>query len=284
MLKEAYITKYFHSEQPFPQGPYCLSMLITDASFMYAVSTADFKKVAELLHVKYSSSAQPGQQRDHIAFLVQNYFLLRKKFEKVNIAVLNHEFSLVPEAFATGSSIRSLLGFTSGNLATGNLVTHSVKGAKFSHAPDSDLSAYLEKTFVNASVRHAGAVNINLLFSQHSLVETNVFLNVNDACIELVIKDKSELLFYNVFNYQSDEDILYYLLFTMEQFDLNPLLVRLSVGGQVAATDTLMKSLRKYIKFVSFCVNDPAVEMTGDLGQLPQHYYFTLLNQHTCAL
>ncbi|MES2678320.1 MAG: DUF3822 family protein [Bacteroidota bacterium] len=285
MLKEAYITKQFYSEQPFPAGPYCLSMHISDSSFMYAISTSNFQTIVELLHVQFGNAANTAAQlKEQVAFLVQNYFLQRKKFEKVHIAFLNHDFTLVPEAFATESNLRPLLNFSTGNTALRSPATHFIKGIKFLHTVHPELSDYLEKTFVNASVRHAGAINIGLLFSQHSLLESQVFMNVGDGCVELAIKNKTELQFYNVFNFQSNEDILYYLLFTMEQFGLNPLLVKLSLAGQVPVTDELVKSLKKYIKYVSFCVNDPSIVLNGELSQLPQQYYFTLFNQHLCGL
>ena len=70
----------------------------------------------------------------------------------------------------------------------------------------------------------------------------------------------------------------------MEQFQLNPLYVRLSLAGQRSLSDDLIKSIKKYIKQVDFCVTDSSVNLNGDLSTLPQHYYFTLLNQHLCEL
>lgn len=285
MLKEAYITKQFYSEAPFPEGPYSLSMFISDHSFIYAISSSDSKSVFELCHVQLTNSTFTSDQRiEQFSFLIQNYFLAQKKFEKVNIAFLNHDFNLVPEAFAPENSLKPMLNFTTGISPTKGSSAHQIKGVKFSYAVDIDLLNYFEKTFVNATTRHAGAVGLSLLFSQHSLVGANVFINIHDNHLELAIKENDGLQFYNVFNYTSNEDILYYLLFTMEQFGLNPLQLKLSVAGQLPVSDDLIKSLKKYIKHVSFCVHDPSVKLSGELLQMPQHYYFTLLNQHICEL
>jgi hypothetical protein len=133
-------------------------------------------------------------------------------------------------------------------------------------------------------VRHLGAVNISLFFSQHSLKNANLYLNVGDGYIELAAKDRGELLFYNVFTFENNEDILYYVLFMMEQFHLNPLHVRLSVAAQRAATDELIQTLKRYIRQVDFCVRDTSVKLSETLPSFPDHYYFTLLNQHLCEL
>ena len=88
----------------------------------------------------------------------------------------------------------------------------------------------------------------------------------------------------SVFNFSNNEDILYYLLFTMEQFELNPLHAKLVIAAQIPASNELITSIKKYVKHVSFCVHNNSLNLTGDLLQLPQHYYFTLLNQHSCEL
>lgn len=111
-----------------------------------------------------------------------------------------------------------------------------------------------------------------------------MFLSLYSSHIELIVKQGSDLLFYNVFRYQNNEDILYYLLFTMEQFSLNPLYVKLVIASQTGISDELVSNLKKYIKQVSFCVNDASIKMNGDLKSLPGHYYFNLLNQHLCEL
>jgi hypothetical protein len=284
MLSETYSTRQFYGPKPGPGEPLSLSLLLSPGAFMYAVSSGQFKTITELGHVQ---SAQPGYfaegAAEKLPALVQNFFLHRKPFEKVNIALLNRQFTLVPEAYGQGD-LKSLLRFASGLAEVKNTTVHQVKGIHFCYTAEHDLVNYLEKTFTNASIRHAGAVNLSLFFSQHSLAQAQVFLNIGDGCMELCIKENNELLFYNLFQFETNEDVLYYLLFTMEQFRQDPLQVKLAVAGERPPDDELLKSLKKYIRQVSFCVHDPSVQLNGDLKQLPQHYYFTLLNQHLCEL
>jgi len=285
MLSEAYITKYFAGSDAVISEPMDLSLVISAGTFMYAVSANNFKNVVELCHVQLGD---PGNQAydltERVSFLVQNYFLNRKKFQKVNISFLNSDFTMVPEAYAEQDLVKPFLKFATGAGQVKNLMQHQVNGMKFCFTPNTDLSSYLERTFSNASIKHAGAVTINLLFSQHALKSCNLFLNIHDDVIELAAKETNNLLFYNVFNYSTSEDILYYLLFMMEQFALNPLYARLCIGGQKPAGDELIQNIKKYIKQVDLCVPDPSVTLEGELGQLPKHYYFTLLNQHLCEL
>jgi hypothetical protein len=285
MLSETYIVKQFYSEKSNEAGSFYLSLILSSHSFMYAISTQNYKIIVELCHVEIAqSSFSVEQDIERIEVLINNYGLRHQKFEKVDVAFLNTDFSLMPEAFAEDKDLKSLLKFTSGAMDIKRTFTHHLKDIEFCFTIHHDLVSYVEKVFTNASIRHCGAVTIQFLFDQHSLKSSQLFLVISDGFIELAAKDTNHLLFYNVFSYENNEDILYYLLFVMEQFDLNPLHVNLAIACQKSLTDELIKSIKKYIKHVSFCVNDSSIKLNGELAKLPQHYYFTLLSQHLCEL
>jgi hypothetical protein len=285
MLGEAYKTIFYYGEQINNAETACLSLFISQNSFMYAVSESNFISVSELGHFEFISSGNSVNNiSDQVILLVQNQLLHQKKFKKVNIAILNADFTLVPQAYALSGDAKPLLQFATGLKQIKNTLVHHLDGIDFCFTSQPELISYLEKTFTNASIRHAGAITIHLLFSQHSLLQSQLFLTIGDGFMELAAKDNNKLLFYNVFHFESDEDILYYLLFTMEQFSLNPLYVNLSIAAQRPINDVLIKNIKKYIKTVNAVVHDSSIKLNGDLNHLPQHYYFTLLNQHLCEL
>ena len=286
MLKEAYNERFYYQEKVLVTEPLFLSLFLSNESFIYAISTHQYKTIIELCHVDWGHSHFPKGQplNDKIAFLVQNYGLNQKKFEKTNISILNTDFSMVPEAYASEADFKKYLLFSTGVSTVKKSPVHRLKDLIFCYGADTELINYLERTFVNASIRHSGAVNLQLFFNQHSLTGSNLFLTIHEGAIELCAKQPLALLFYNVYNYSANEDILYYLLFAMEQFELKPMDIKLSIACQKPVSDELITGIKKYIKQVSFCVSDPSIILKGSLESLPKHYYFTLLNQHLCEL
>ncbi|MCE3227782.1 MAG: hypothetical protein K0S32_2333 [Bacteroidetes bacterium] len=284
MNNEAYITDYFKSDKE-PGGDLNLSLFIENQLFMFAVFNADFTSVSEICHVRINAGGIKGNSlNDHLTFLFNNYRLTQRKFKQVNICVLNHHFSLTPESFAMFENAKSFLKFSSGEEEMKNSYSYRFDNINFCYSIENDLVPFLEKQFKNATVRHAGAVNINLLFSNNSLKSCNLFLNFNKGVFELAAKENNKLLYYNVFNYETNEDVLYYLLFMMEQYELNPLTCKLSVAGQIEADGELLKSIRKYVKTVTLAVNDKSFSKSFADVKLPDHYFFSLTNQHLCAL
>lgn len=285
MTNEAYITNFFYKEEYAAAESFGLSLFIAQDSFMYAIFSADFKKLVELCEVHINGSNLPSfNLKEHIAFLVNNHQLLTRRFAKVYVSMVSREFTLIPKAYAGSTENKSLLTFVTGSDDKATLLQHSFANTTFCFAPEQQTLQFLEKNFTNANIRHSGAVTLSLLFGQHSLKISNLFLVINSSSVEIAARKNNELLFYNLFNYENNEDILYYLLFMMEQFGLSPLDVNLSIASQRKADDELFKTLKKYIKQVNFCVHAPSIELKGDAGRLPSHAYFTLLNQHLCEL
>ena len=63
---------------------------------------------------------------------------------------------------------------------------------------------------------------------------------------------KSKLLLYNTFEYNTNEDFIYYILFVLEQLNLNPETINLVFLSDVIENDELHSIAYKYIRNVTF--------------------------------
>ncbi|MBL7933154.1 MAG: DUF3822 family protein [Bacteroidia bacterium] len=285
MDARAYTTKFQASGKSLPGEKLSASLLVTPVSFMYALSTNGYKNVFELAHLTLDKSPNTrGDNASSVSYLIHNFMLHQKKLDKIHVAILNSEFTMAPEAFALDREMKPLLQFVTGAEQNKRSQKHHLNQLDFFYGVDTELATSIERLFPNVSIRHAGAINISLLFSHHTLALANIFLNVSEGFIELAARENKNLLFYNIFSYSTNEDILYYLLFMMEQFNLNPIQVRLAIAGERPVQDELFVSIKKYIKNVNFCVHDKSIHLGEGLSSLPDHHYFTLLNQHLCEL
>lgn len=285
MNSELYITEHYKNEKVTDLIEESnLSLFIGDQLFMFCVFNEGFTNIRELCHVKINSPAKANNQTEEIYFLINNYRLLQRTFKHVNICVLNNYFTLTPEAFAFSEATKNVLQFTGGvNAELKNSFIHKFDQVNFCYSIPDSLIQMLEKSFTNAAIRHAGGVLSDLLFSNASLKNCDLFLNFNKGVFELGAKENNILIYYNVFNYESNEDVLYYLLFMMEQYKLNPLTCRLVVAGQINSNDELFKAFKKYIKQVNFAVNNNAFSSAFSELKLPDHFFFSLVNQHLCV-
>lgn len=220
---------------------------------------------------------------EKIRYLISNYRLDQGLFKNVNICILNTQFTLVPEAYDLKDNVKKLLDFTTGSEKTKNSFIHKTDQLNFCYTITEELLPYLERTFKNATIRHAGVITIDLLMNNSSVKNADLLLNFNNGIFEIAAKKQNKLIYYNVFHYEINEDVLYYLLFMMEQCEFNPLTCKLVIAGQMDTEGELVKAIKKYIKHVSFAVNDKTFGSGFADLKLPDHYFFSLTNQHLCA-
>lgn len=264
------------------QGRFSLSLAIAPDSFSYALSENQFREPLELLAVTSAADERTSSLADAFEFFINNNRLTNQHFEKVVINLLSPDFTLLPAAFA-GTQATKILDFVNGRNNKKHII-HHLQGMELLAGVDQELIAVLERHFPAASIRHAGAVSISLFFSQHSLTGATVFLNCVGNHMELMARKDSHLLFYNIFTHQSDEDILYYLLFALKQFGIDPAHCHLAVAGDRIVSDPLFATISRYVGQLSYCAHDASLTLKGDFVKLPSHCYFHVLNQHLCEL
>lgn len=286
MIETPYITRhYVNPDKKVGNTALNLNLFIDSQVFMFALFNNDYTELLELCDVRINQSMQQqNNPAERVNFLINNYQLNKQQFKHVNISVLNNDFTLIPEAFALKEHTKEILGFSLGQQPK-NTFTHLVNNLNFSYTIEAELSAVLERNFKNSSIRHSGAVAINLLFNNRSLKKCEVFINVNEGVVELLAKDDIKFIYYNVFEFENNEDILYFVTFMMEQFNINPEKARIIIAGQCEVESELHLLLKKYIRHISFAVNSIGVNtLETPTVKIPEHFYFTLLNQHLCEL
>jgi len=216
-----------------------------------------------------------------LAYFLNEFELLKHTYSHVSVQLLNRLFALVPHSY-DGGDLKELLSFNLGIKDIKTTHTDLINNAiSFAYTTDFELLNFIEKTFSAAKINHAGATSIDLFLRLQSLKNSDVFLNIHSSVLELIIKKDNDLLFYNIFKWDSNEDVLYFLLFTIEQFQLNQATARLIIAGNIATNNELITLIKKYIKSVNF-ISSKAITKPNE--QMPNHYYFNILNRHLCEL
>jgi hypothetical protein len=97
----------------------------------------------------------------------------------------------------------------------------------------------------------------------------------------VVVKQEQKLVLANQFSIKTQEDVLYYVLFILEQYQLNPLTATITIVGNLDSNSSLISSLKKYIKNIRLGLGHKSINWTSVTGT-PQHFNYTLLNRLFC--
>ena len=82
-------------------------------------------------------------------------------------------------------------------------------------------------------------------------------------------------MFYNIFEYQTKEDFIYYILFTLEQLDLSTETTNISIIGAINEQSELYKILYTYIRNISFLNSKKTI--FNNQTEIDKHSNFILL-------
>lgn len=213
---------------------------------------------------------------------VTEFKLNNRNFSHVSVQILTNNFSIFPESFIKGES-KELLDFTLENntnkIAYSNLQEKLNQSMLFAYRIPQDLKDSISKLFRSAVYTHSGCTSISLLLNHTQFKKYDMYLNYVGKSIEITIKKKNNLLFYNVFPVNNDEDVLYFTLYSMEQNKLNPAETKIVIAANINVQSNVFKELKKYIRNISFA---KSTVIDKPIENLPNHFYFNTLNRKSC--
>ena len=180
---------------------------------------------------------------------------LRRNFENVHVGFISSFFNLVPAPYLTESK-EVLLNFSEAEFED-NLLLQSETDfeSSFVYGTSQKLMAKLNELYAKVNVSHSGKVFLNSIEKSDSVT---VHLNLNQSNFEIAVLNSTQIQFYNLFETPTDEDVLFFSLFAIEQLALDPNKVTVKTYGQLLPETKVFQSLKKYIRFVQTAVKDEA--------------------------
>jgi hypothetical protein len=144
----------------------------------------------------------------------------------------------------------------------------------------------IKELWANASIVQLSSVLIEslLLSIKNKGFEDKVFVNVRDQVFDLVVLREEKLHFYNHFKFNSKEDFLYFLLFSMEQLRLNPETTEINYLGQIDKDLPIYELAWHHIRNSKFVSRNENFKYSYVLDDVRPSEYFILFNALQCEL
>lgn len=253
-------------EKQFSKSDLQINILISNYYLIVVIKNKE--GIVRLLDISFEQQVSIDLEK-HLEAIVSKYDL-KMDYKTANVFILTNYFINLPTILSSKEGNKDLLKFTT-NLPEGyNVREDNIIDLSICYGISLGLRNYLERTFHNVNIASQASAFINCLLHQTQFSKTTLLINFIGKQMEVGIKKDNKLQLYNLFNYSSTEDALYYILFLSEQFQLNVMQSRFSIIGQMDANDDLIIKLKKYVKHLNFGVlTTPA--------QIPNHFYFTQL-------
>lgn len=256
-----------------------LSIQINLSGLSFCVLDKDSNQITHIENVVFDDFKNPESLLEATQNVFDNHAILRDSFTDVIVLHQNNWSTLVPSSIFNKDCVADYLKFNTKILATDLVEVDPLNYLELQcvYIPFTNINNYIFDKFGSFTFMHSSSILVDKL----SVLEKNntskqVYVNISNYQFDLIIFEAEKLLFFNHFEYQTPEDILYYLLFTFEQLQLNPELIQVKLLGHVNTDDAVYHIIYKYIRHVSLLELDFNYTFKQEITH--KHRYYNLIS------
>jgi len=172
---------------------------------------------------------------------------------EVKLIYYNKTSTLVPSTlFDHKNSLNYLKYNTSINIddiaANDQVLDHEINNV---YIPNTEINNFIFEKFKTFDFFHYSSLIIEKISNELAeKFSEKVFVNINDGFIDVLFFKDKKLMFYNSYDYNSDEDILFYLLFCFSELKLNPDEIHTVFSGSIDLDSKLYELIYTYVRNV----------------------------------
>lgn len=234
-----------------------------------------------LINKSYDKKANPFEALEHLKKALGAHTELSQSFTSILVVYQNELSNLVPKIFFDEDQLADYLKFNS-KILKSDFISHddvAVNESVNVYVPYMNINNFIFDTFGVFEYKHASTILIDTILQDK--MESNdsvMYLNFNSNHFELIALKDKKLQLYNSFEYASKEDVIYFLLFTIEQLHFDPETVNLKLMGLIEKDDDVYSILYKYVRYVEFYKPNYKFGFSTESNPVQTHHNAIILN------
>ena len=195
---------------------------------------------------------------------------LRKKLKEFNLLnvvkvtlVLNNKLSvLIPNDFFNEENRLDYLKFNSRLIKNDTASSDYIEELKTHNVyiAYGNITNFLIEKFGSFEYFHYNTLLLKKLHFELSINKKIIYVNINKSYMNIIVFKGRELNYSNTFNYRSKDDILYFVLFIIEQNKLVNIKTKIKLIGEEENLTQYHKYLSKFIKNIDLKSSGYALE------------------------
>jgi hypothetical protein len=258
-----------------------LSIQVNLNGLSFCILNRTSNSIEFLKTISFKQRLNPFDALNRLKAELSNNTVFSEDFDAILVIHQNELATLVPNALYNQNNKADYLKFNSKILRT-DLIVHddiTVNDSSNVYVPYVNINNYIFETFGEFIYKHSSSILIDTVLQK---VESNdlpeLYINVNPSTIELLVIEKGELSLFNVFEYHSKEDFIYYVLFVFEQLKLDVETTPIKLSGQIDKDDDIYSILYTYIRHIDFISADYNFEVSSTIQSDNLHHHYLILN------
>jgi hypothetical protein len=211
-------------------------------------------KILAVAQIEFDTTNPSFKIEDTITQQLNDNPILKERYDEVAVLYDNQLSTFVPEPLFDESYLGSYLQYNTKVYENDFFDFDSLTIAPIHNVfvPYVNINNIFIDHFGTFTYKHVASVLVSrLLERSKNIDDKKMFVHIASGHFEIVVVQNQHLLLFNTFEYKAPEDLIYYLLFTAEQLNLNPEIFKLEFLGNISEDDAYFKMAYKYIRNVS---------------------------------
>ena len=222
---------------------------------------------------------------DMLADVFRNHALLTAgPWQEIRVGVNSSVFTLIPEPLYRKEYAGSYLALMRG----GALPAHEFAHA-YAHEAEGFLSVFdlnypladyfsemypLQPiTFVHQT---SALIEATMRLDGRSLALGTVYLYFENEFVTILYRQAHQLQYCNRFGYRNAHDLVYYILYVLDEQQLTPKTVSLVLFGEITLFAEAYTELSRFLPNITFGQTPPGLTLVPEFSELPEHRYLSL--------
>ncbi|WP_046756997.1 DUF3822 family protein [Kordia jejudonensis] len=258
-----------------------LSIQIALNGLSFCILDTVKNEITSLERFHFETVTNPLQlEKQIITVLNTHKNLFDQPFQEVVVSHINSLSTFVPKPLFSDKNLSDYLKYNNKILPNDYITFDVVTNNDMVNVyiPYVNINNLFFDKYGAFSYKHFATILLENIFQlADNNQEAVVYVHVQKDQFEIIVIKNKKLLFYNSFEYLTSEDFIYYVLFSIEQLQLNTNELQLYFLGDISKEDSLYTVTYTYVRNVSFVDKKYPFTFDESCTKLDNHNDFTLL-------
>ena len=252
---------------------YHLSIEISKTNLSYCILNID--------NFHYESFFNSKINENNISEILKSEGLLENRFFSKSVLFSGFPNTLIPKSILEDNSEERIFRLNHGNAK--NLFCESLKNLSIENitAIPSDLTKNIEELFPDIFLKTRSSFLIDHLFDINNN-ELRIFICNQESSFEIIIFKDKKLILQNIFNCNTIDDKIYYILFCLQTIDASLEKITVQLFGN-ANDKKFTNLLSNYIPNISLLNRSNKLYLSSEFDKITTNRFFSLFSQILCV-
>ncbi|PKQ66201.1 DUF3822 family protein [Raineya orbicola] len=265
---------------------YGLFLSVEDKNLRVVVVDEAQKKCMLLEDYRFSGLNTRSDTIEQLNGILESHLILRAGYWKDIILVARSGcFALIPDEFFDETLIHTYLELYPNNLDNAEVRSffHSKRKYHSIFRIETEFIDWAKKAYPNKEIQ---VLHQSDAFLEGALQENhegaNIFIYIESKYMNMTILQGENLLLHNRYYYQSPQDFVYFILFAIDELQLDAETCQVKLYGEISKDSGIYNLLQKYVRNVEFGKKPSNLSFSYVFDEVIDHRYFDLYNVYHC--